>query len=88
MSDRSSVVLATSAAAAAAVVALAVLVVATVVSSSTIGRIGLGFLFAVPVVRNAVVVGWGNGLERLLAVLGILLVLVIGGVAFSSAEAP
>lgn len=85
MSDRPTVVLATSASAAAAVVALAVLVVATILSSTTLGRIGLGLLFAVPVVRNAVVVGRGHGLERLLAVLGIVLVVIVGGVAFSSA---
>jgi hypothetical protein len=81
------VVVATTASAVAAVVALVVLVMATLLSSSDLARVGLGLLFAVPVVRNTIVVWRGQGLERGLAVLGIVLVVVVAAVAFSAAGA-
>lgn len=84
MNRAPTVVVATTASAVAAVVALVVLVVATLLSSGGLARVGLGLLFAVPVVRNGVVVWRGQGLERGLAVVGIVLVVVVAAVAFSS----
>jgi hypothetical protein len=83
MSGPPTVVVATTASAVAAVVALIVLVMATVLSSSTLGHVGLGLLFAVPVVRNLVVIGRGQGFERVLAVIGVALVVVVAAVAFA-----
>ncbi len=66
----------------AAFVAAAVLLVATVVPA--FGPPGLLLLFAVPLVRNVVVVVVTRGADRWLAVLGIALVaVVVAAAAFS-----
>lgn len=78
------VVAATTASAVGAVVALVVLGASTLTSSDELARVGLGLLFAVPVIRNGVVVWRGSGLERALAVVGIVLVVVVAALAFST----
>jgi len=82
------IVAATTASASAAVVALVVLVAAALWPSEVLARVGLGLLFAVPVVRNSVVVWRGRGLERGLAVAGIVLVVVVAAVAFRAVLDP
>ena len=88
MSTPGTIVAATTASASAAVVALVLLVVAALWPSELLARIGLGLLFAVPVVRNSVVVWRGRGLERGLAMVGVALVVVVAAVAFQAVLDP
>lgn len=86
MSARPVVVTATTAAAVTAVAALMMLGAAVVFGLDGLTRPGLICLFAVPVVRNLVVIAGGRGSVRgsvrALAVVGVVLVLVVGVVAF------
>ncbi len=86
MTPQQVLVRATTTALATAVIALVALLVSVVVDSadgaSVAARVGLACLFAVPVVRNVAVVAFGAGRDRVLAGVGIVVVL---GVAAASA---
>jgi hypothetical protein len=75
---------ATTAALATAVLALGCLLVGAAAAEAGqphIARVGLACLFAVPVVRNVTVVVFGAGRDRVLAVVGIAVIVAVGAAA-------
>ena len=77
---------ATVAAASAALVAMTLMATGSLTRQPVVEQAGLAALFAVPVVRNLVVVTMARRRERLFASLGIVLVVVVAVLAFRYAH--
>jgi hypothetical protein len=77
---------ATVAAASAALVAMTLMATGSLTRQPAVEQAGVAALFAVPVVRNLVVVTLARRRERLLALVGIVLVVVVAVMAFRHAH--
>jgi len=72
----------TTVAAAVAMVAVVVMAAGSLMGHPVVGTAGLAVLFAVPLARNLAVLVLGRGRDRVLALVGVCLIVVVGVATF------